>query len=165
MKKVTALLVMAAACGTTGQAVMTTSPSSTTSTTLEQLPPATTTTAQIESVELPVDPAPSAAPDLTPEPGIVAPPDVPGSGTCGGRRLPPCAVMKRESGGNPGAISPRGYCRGHDTRCYGKWQFDAETWWALGYTGLPSDADERVQDQAAETLWDDGNGCGNWGAC
>jgi hypothetical protein len=92
-------------------------------------------------------------------------PSVPstGSGACGGD-LPPCSVMQKESGGSPTAVSPYGYCDGGDKRCHGKWQFDLDTWASLGYTGLPEEHSEAVQDEAARKLLAR-SGCGQWSTC
>ena len=51
-----------------------------------------------------------------------------------------------ESGGNYQENSGNGY--------YGAYQFAAATWWAIGYTGLPSNAPPAVQDRAAAQLQD-----------
>lgn len=91
------------------------------------------------------------------------PPASTGSGACGGD-LPPCSVMQKESGGNPQAVSPYGYCNGGDGRCHGKWQFDLDTWESLGYTGLPENHSEAVQDEAARKLLAR-SGCGQWSTC
>lgn len=82
---------------------------------------------------------------------------------CGpSQALPPCSVMRRESGGNPNAYNTRG-CNGHG--CYGLWQFSGE--WACHF-GLSCDiahwtVDE--QNHAARTLWDNGRGCSHWASC
>src|SRR5829696_5847470 len=48
-------------------------------------------------------------------------------------------IAQCESGGNPRAVSPDGTYRG-------KYQFDQETWEAMGGTGDPAEAPESVQD-------------------
>lgn len=89
-----------------------------------------------------------------------------GSGRCGGQ-LPPCYVMKRESGGNPRAYNATGCYNKKDgtSGCYGKWQFMDATWQGLGYSGHAYDYAESVQDEGALTLWDGGRGCSHWNAC
>lgn len=83
----------------------------------------------------------------------VRPPVVYGTGACGGD-LPPCWVMKRESGGNINAYNPTG-CSGRG--CYGKWQCDPRT---CDGTGT-----EEEQDAEARRVWDNGRGCSHWAAC
>jgi hypothetical protein len=61
-----------------------------------------------------------------------------------------------ESGNNYAEDTGNGY--------YGAYQFALETWWGLGYSGLPSDASPAVQDQAAERLQAEA-GWGQWPAC
>ncbi|MGA2805056.1 MAG: transglycosylase family protein, partial [Acidimicrobiales bacterium] len=61
-----------------------------------------------------------------------------------------------ESGDNYTEDTGNGY--------YGAYQFALETWWGLGYSGLPSDAPPAVQDQAAERLQAEA-GWGQWPAC
>ena len=82
-------------------------------------------------------------------------------GQCGGD-LPPCWVMRRESGGDPRAVNATG-CGGRG--CFGKWQFDPLTW--AGYAGVSraSDVPEWVQDERARQIWAGGRGCSHWGAC
>lgn len=80
---------------------------------------------------------------------------VAGNGHCGpAYSLPPCGVMMRESGGDPGAYNPTG-CGGRG--CNGKWQCDPRT---CSGTGT-----EEEQDEEARELWDDGRGCAHWSAC
>lgn len=86
------------------------------------------------------------------------------SGSCGGD-LPPCWVMQRESGGNPAAISPYGFCDTGDTRCYGKWQASIGTWGGYGGYANAALAPESVQDEWARSLWNNGRGCSHWNAC
>lgn len=50
---------------------------------------------------------------------------------------------------------------------YGAYQFSAQTWWWLGYEGLPNQAKPEVQDQAAMDLynyanWDSWPSCARW---
>lgn len=76
--------------------------------------------------------------------------------------LPPCWVMRRESGGNPNAYNPTG-CSGYG--CYGLWQFSGE--WRCHF-GLSCDIaawTPEEQTHAARTLWNHGAGCRNWAAC
>lgn len=83
------------------------------------------------------------------------------AGQCGGD-LPPCWVLARESGGNIEAVNHTG-CGGRG--CYGKWQFDPRTSRGLGYEGTMDQYPEQVQDEAARTLWANGQGCSHWAAC
>lgn len=69
--------------------------------------------------------------------------DDPGSATPANGKLEMIAWC--ESGGNPRAISA-------DGRYRGKYQFDRETWRAMGGTGDPADADEAEQDRIAAKL-------------
>jgi len=102
-----------------------------------------------------------------------AQPAVQGSGACGGD-LPPCAVMRRESGGNltvwtGGCYLPVGYtgknpCNDTSTAS-GKWQFTRSTWDGFaGYVNA-ADAPEAVQDEHARLTWAGGDGCSHWSAC
>jgi hypothetical protein len=61
-----------------------------------------------------------------------------------------------ESNGNYATNTGNGY--------YGAYQFSADTWHALGYDGLPSDAPPEVQDEAAHRL-QARSGWGQWPAC
>jgi peptidoglycan hydrolase-like protein with peptidoglycan-binding domain len=54
-------------------------------------------------------------------------------------------IAQCESGGNPSAVSADGTYRG-------KYQFDRETWRAMGGTGDPDDAPEAEQDRIAAAL-------------
>jgi peptidoglycan hydrolase-like protein with peptidoglycan-binding domain len=76
-----------------------------------------------------------------------------------GGRLP--AVLRQiaqcESGGNPRAVSADGTYRG-------KYQFDQETWEAMGGTGDPAEAPESVQDRLAIKLYRQ-RGSAPWGRC
>ena len=71
------------------------------------------------------------------------------------------AVLQRiaqcESGGNPRAVSA-------DGRYRGKYQFDMETWRAMGGTGDPADAPESTQDRLAIKLYRQ-RGTAPWGNC
>ena len=55
------------------------------------------------------------------------------------------AIAACESGGDPTAVSPDGQYRG-------KYQFDQQTWEAVGGTGDPAAAPEAVQDELAARL-------------
>ena len=79
------------------------------------------------------------------------------SGQCGGS-LPPCYVMRRESGGNIRAQNPR-------STASGKWQFLDSTW--RRHRGYPKArlAPEWVQDERARQVWAGGRGCSHWRAC
>lgn len=61
-----------------------------------------------------------------------------------------------ESGGNYQDNTGNGY--------YGAYQFSADTWHGLGYSGLPSEASPEVQDEAAHRLRDR-SGWSQWPAC
>jgi hypothetical protein len=80
---------------------------------------------------------------------------------CGGD-LPPCHVMRDESGGNPNAVNWGG-CNGNN--CYGLWQFSGEWDCKLGQRcGIATwTVDE--QNAAARALWAGGAGCSNWVTC
>lgn len=86
--------------------------------------------------------------------------DVNGS-PCGGH-LPPCWTLWNESKGDPTATNFKG-CSGRG--CFGAWQYDPRTW--NNYRGFAraDQAPLSVQNEKAEADWDDGAGCGNWGAC
>lgn len=55
------------------------------------------------------------------------------------------AIAACESGGNPAAVSP-------DGRYRGKYQFDRQTWQAVGGSGDPAAAPEAEQDRRAAAL-------------
>lgn len=78
-------------------------------------------------------------------------------GLCGGD-LPPCYVMRRESGGNIRARNPR-------STASGKWQALDSTWRRFGGYRSAWMAPERVQDDFARRLWNHGRGCSHWSAC
>ncbi|HEX4807008.1 MAG TPA: transglycosylase family protein [Conexibacter sp.] len=71
------------------------------------------------------------------------------------------AVLRRiarcESGGNPRAVSSDGVYRG-------KYQFDRETWHAIGGHGDPARASEAEQDRRALALYRE-RGTSPWPAC
>src|SRR6476619_3943992 len=55
------------------------------------------------------------------------------------------AIAQCESGGNPATDTGNGF--------YGKYQFDLQTWQAVGGTGSPADASEAEQDRRAASLY------------
>jgi hypothetical protein len=55
------------------------------------------------------------------------------------------AIAQCESGGNPATDTGNGF--------YGKYQFDLQTWQAMGGTGNPADASEAEQDRRAAALY------------
>jgi len=79
----------------------------------------------------------------------------------GGRRVgvPPALerIARCESGGNPRAVSADGTYRG-------KYQFDRETWHAMGGHGDPARASEVEQDRRALALYR-ARGASPWPAC
>lgn len=79
----------------------------------------------------------------------------------GGRsvRIPPALerIAQCESGGNPRAVSSDGTYRG-------KYQFDRQTWQAMGGSGDPARASEGEQDRRALTLLR-ARGTSPWPAC
>lgn len=76
---------------------------------------------------------------------------------CGGD-LPPCWVLRRESGGDPNAYNPTGcYEAPGRVGCRGKWQCSTST-----CSGTGSEAE---QDAEARRVWDHGRGCSHWAAC
>lgn len=76
---------------------------------------------------------------------------------CGGD-LPPCYVLKRESGGNPAAHNP-------SSSASGLWQFLDTTWAGFGGYARAMDAPASVQNEKARIVWAGGAGCSNWSAC
>jgi len=86
--------------------------------------------AVLERMQFPAPPAPAAAPTA-------------GGGTGVSSSL--AAIAACESGGDPTAVSP-------DGRYRGKYQFDQQTWEAVGGSGDPAAAPEAVQDEMAARL-------------
>ncbi|MHB1988734.1 MAG: transglycosylase family protein [Acidimicrobiales bacterium] len=82
-------------------------------------------------------PAPVVVPAEAPSPPPPPPPVVPAGGVWYELRI--C-----ESGDNYATNTGNGY--------YGAYQFSLQTWYGLGYSGLPSDAPPAVQDEAAAQL-------------
>lgn len=76
---------------------------------------------------------------------------------CGGD-LPPCYVLRRESGGNPTAQNPR-------STASGLWQVLDSTWRGFGGYAKARLAPVDVQNAFARQLWDHGRGCSHWFAC
>src|SRR6185312_13863874 len=66
-------------------------------------------------------------------------------------------IARCESGGDPRAVSPDGTYRG-------KYQFDRETWRAMGGHGDPARASEADQDRLALTLYRE-RGASPWPVC
>jgi peptidoglycan hydrolase-like protein with peptidoglycan-binding domain len=66
-------------------------------------------------------------------------------------------IAQCESGGDPRALSPDGTYRG-------KYQFDRQTWQAMGGHGDPARASEAEQDRRALALYRD-RGTSPWPAC
>ena len=66
-------------------------------------------------------------------------------------------IAQCESGGNPSAVSADGTYRG-------KYQFDRETWRAMGGSGDPADAPEAEQDRIAAALLAQ-RGTASWPVC
>lgn len=75
-------------------------------------------------------------------------------GRCGGD-LPPCSVMRCESGGNLRAENP-------SSSASGKWQIVDGTWDGYGGYRHAADAPESVQDAKARELYAGGRGRGQW---
>lgn len=109
-------------------------------------------------------PAAVSSPVVATSPPTSGPASHTGTGACGGD-LPPCAVMDRESHGDPTAVSPVGYCDTGDGRCRGKWQWDAATWNGYGGYTNADEAPESVQDDKARQVYAGGAGCNHWKAC
>lgn len=91
-------------------------------------------------------------------------------GQCGGS-LPPCYVMRRESGGNiriwnGGCYAPVGW-RGKSpcgtSSASGKWQAIRSSWGGFGGYVNAADAPESVQDAWARRLYAGGRGGSHWG--
>jgi len=66
------------------------------------------------------------------------------------------AIAGCESGGDPAAVNAAGY--------YGKYQFDLETWAAVGGSGNPAKAPEAEQDYRAALLYSQA-GSSPWPVC
>ena len=66
------------------------------------------------------------------------------------------AIAACESGGDPEAVNAVGY--------YGKYQFDLQTWAAVGGSGNPADASEAEQDYRAALLYNQA-GPSPWPVC
>jgi len=66
------------------------------------------------------------------------------------------AIAACESGGDPTAVNAAGY--------YGKYQFDTETWAAVGGSGNPAEASEAEQDYRAALLYSRA-GSSPWPVC
>lgn len=99
------------------------------------------------------------AADYARQPGYIPMPQVPTatsevSGACGGA-LPPCFVLRRESGGNPRAKNP-------NSSASGLWQFVDGTWNHFDGYAHASDAPISVQNARAVQVWAGGAGCSNW---
>ncbi len=67
------------------------------------------------------------------------------------------SIAACESGGDPGAVSADGTYRG-------KYQFDAQTWAAMGGSGDPAAAPEAEQDARAAKLYEQ-SGSSPWPVC
>jgi Transglycosylase-like domain len=66
------------------------------------------------------------------------------------------AIAQCESGGNPATDTGNGF--------YGKYQFDLQTWAAMGGTGNPAHASEAEQDRRAAMLYEQA-GPSPWPVC
>ena len=66
------------------------------------------------------------------------------------------AIAQCESGGDPATDTGNGF--------YGKYQFDLQTWQAIGGTGNPAQASEAEQDQRAAALYAQA-GASPWPVC
>jgi soluble lytic murein transglycosylase-like protein len=66
------------------------------------------------------------------------------------------AIAACESGGDPTAVNAAGY--------YGKYQFDLQTWAAVGGSGNPAEATEAEQDYRAALLYAQ-SGASPWPVC
>jgi len=75
-----------------------------------------------------------------------------------GEPLPPCWVLRRESGGDIRSTDPR-------STASGKWAFLNGTWGNFGGYHRAMYAPESVQDEKARLLWNHGRGCSHWSAC
>jgi len=65
-------------------------------------------------------------------------------------------IARCESGGDPQAVNAAGY--------FGKYQFDLQTWSAVGGSGNPADASEAEQDYRAALLYSQ-SGSSPWPVC
>lgn len=91
---------------------------------------------------------------------------------CGGD-LPPCAVLRRESGGDPrkwngGCYAPVGWTGRSPcgtSSASGLWQFVRGTWNGYGGYLNAADAPAEVQNEKARLAWAGGRGCSHWKAC
>lgn len=127
-------------------------PTSTSSTTTTPPPPTT-----VRARTAPIRPASVGRPEMV---GV----------QCGGD-LPPCWVLRRESGGDPRIWNGRCYMPvGSTGKCgrssaSGLWQVIRSTW--AGYAGFVNAADAPVvvQNDFARMLWAGGRGCAHWSAC
>lgn len=92
------------------------------------------------------------------------------AGQCGGS-LPPCYVMRRESGGDPriwngGCYAPIGWTGKSpcgSSSASGKWQAIRSSWARFGGYLNAADAPESVQDTWARRLYAGGRGGSHWG--
>lgn len=133
------------------------------------LPPTTTTTAPSTTTTARARTAP------TMRVASVSPAEVLVN-TCGGD-LPPCSVLRRESGGDPriwngrcyapvgwqGATAPN--CPRARSSASGLWQFVRGTWANHGGYLNAADAPVEVQNEKARLVWAGGAGCFHWNAC
>jgi Transglycosylase-like domain/G5 domain/G5-linked-Ubiquitin-like domain len=81
------------------------------------------------------------------------------SGVGAAARLNWAGLARCESGGNPRAVNPAGY--------YGLYQFNRQSWAAVGGSGLPSQASAAEQTYRAQLLYNRVNGRwqGQWPNC
>lgn len=138
--------------------------STTTSTTTAPEPTTTTTAAPTTTTTKPFVRAASAS-----RPVVVTAGTVNGY-PCGGE-LPPCWVLKRESGGDPRIWNGRCYMPAGSTGQCGRssasglWQFLRSTWAGFGGYLNAADAPPELQNEKARLLWAGGRGCRHWAAC
>lgn len=76
---------------------------------------------------------------------------------CGGD-LPPCRVLRCESGGDPTAENPT-------SSASGLWQILDSTWAGYGGYARASHAPAEVQNEKARALWANGRGASHWRSC
>jgi peptidoglycan hydrolase CwlO-like protein len=100
---------------------------------------------------------PASTPAATPVAAPVSAPVAPVSSGGGDVSAALRKIALCESGGNPSAVSPSGLYRG-------KYQFDPQTWQALGGSGDPAQAPEAEQDRIAGTLYGQ-RGAAPWPIC